>query len=141
MNQMTPIQPPGMTLDYMIQKYVALRDKKEAIEEKHKAELVPFREAMNMLEAYMLEALDNQGLQSMRSPHGTAFKKLRTSAKVTSWSEVLDFIRANNAWDLLEQRVSKLAAQNIIEETKKPIPGVETTSEVCVNVQRARSKG
>jgi hypothetical protein len=141
MNQMTPIQPTGMTLDYMISKYIALRDRKEAIEEKHKVELVPYREAMSLLEAYMLEALDAQGLQSMKSPHGTAFKKTRTSAKVTSWADALQFIKDNNAWELLEQRVSKIAAQQIIDETQQPIPGVETTSEVVCNVQRARTKG
>jgi hypothetical protein len=51
--------------------------------------------------------------------------------------EFLGFVRAKEAWDLLEARVSKLAAQELIKETKLPIPGVETSSEVVVNVRRA----
>jgi hypothetical protein len=73
----------------------------------------------------------------MKSPHGTAYRTVRTSAKVIDMVEFLGFVRAKEAWDLLEARVSKLAAQELIKETKLPIPGVETSSEVCVNVRRA----
>jgi hypothetical protein len=73
----------------------------------------------------------------MKSPHGTAYRTVRTSAKVIDWVQTLTYIREHNAWDLLEARVSKLAAQELIKETKLPIPGVETSSEVCINVRRA----
>jgi hypothetical protein len=129
-----------MTLDSMIQRYVALRDKKEAIQEKHKTELAPVNEFLSQLEAHMLEAMNQQGLQNVKSPHGTAFKVTRTSATVSDWEQFLAYVRNNEAWDLLERRVAKLAAQAVIEETQTPIPGVETSSEVCVNVRRPTAK-
>jgi hypothetical protein len=131
------VRAPGMTPDAMIEKYVKLRDRKKAIEERHKQELAPFNDLMSRLEGWLLEALNAANLSSMRSPHGTAFKSDRTSAKVTDWQQTLAFIRANNAWDLLEARVSKNAALDIIKETKQPIPGVETSVEVVCNVRRA----
>jgi hypothetical protein len=130
-----------MTVDTMIEKYVQLRDRKKLKEDEHKAELAPFNEALSRLEGYMLEALNQAGLDSMKSPHGTAYKSTRTSAKVIDWVTTLNYIKENNAWDLLEARVSKLAAQEIIKETKLPIPGVETSSELCVNVRRASASG
>ena len=51
------------------------------------------------------------------------------------WPETLRYIREREAWDLLEARVSKTAAAVVVEETGAPIPGVETTSEIRVNVQ------
>jgi hypothetical protein len=133
------VRAPSMTPDAMIEKYVKLRDLKKAKEDQHKEELRPIIELMDRLEGHMLEALNGANLSSMRSPHGTAFKSIRTSAKVIDWLATLAFVKAHNAWDLLEARVSKTAAFGIIEETKQPIPGVETSSEVCVNVRRSSS--
>ena len=126
-----------MSADDMIDKYLRLRDKVKLIKERQVKELAPYNECMNTLEGWMLEALNNAGLQSMKSPHGTAYKSVRTSAKVTDWLATLSFIKEKEAWDLLEARVSKLAAQAIIDETHLPIPGVDTSSEIVVNVRRA----
>jgi hypothetical protein len=129
--------PQRMSSDDMISKYIRLRDKVKAIKDRHTEELAPYNNAMSTLEGWMLETLNAAGLQSMKSPHGTAYKSVRTSAKVIDWPATLSFIKANEAWDLLEARVSKLAAQAIIDETQLPIPGVETSSEIVVNVRRA----
>ena len=131
------IERPRMTADAMIENYVKLRDRKKEMEARHKAELEPFNKLLSDLEGWMLEHLNSAGLQSMNSPHGTAYKAVRTSTKVTDWPATLAFIQAKQAWDLLEARVSKLAAQAIIEETNRPIPGVDTQSEIVVNVRRA----
>lgn len=131
---------PYMTVDSVIENYVRLRDKKKAVEDRHKQELAPFRETMDQLEAWLLEALNQAGLDSMKSPHGTAFKSTKSSAVVRDWQATLDYIRRNEAWDLLEARVAKTTAIGIIKETNQPIPGVETSFEVCVNVRRAGEK-
>lgn len=123
--------------DALIENYVRVRDKKREVETKHKAELAPFNDMLERIEGWMLEALNNAGLSSMKSPHGTAYKSIRTSAKVVDWIETLNFIRETSAWDLLEARVSKLVAEQIMKETGAPIPGVETSRETVVNVRRA----
>lgn len=128
---------PRMSADDMITKYIRLRDKVKEIKARHTDELKPYGEAMGMLEGWMLESMNTAGLKSMKSPHGTAYKSLQTSAKVVDWTATLSYIRENEAWDLLEARVSKTAAQTVIEETKQPIPGVETSSEIRVNVRKA----
>jgi hypothetical protein len=137
MNGTTVVRNTRMTVDNMIERYVLLRDKKKEMEDAYKASVAPLITFMERLEGYMLEAMNESGLSSMKSKHGTSYKSLRTSAKVIDWPAALGYIKANEAWDLLEARVSKLAAQEIIKETKEPIPGVETASEWVVNVRRA----
>jgi len=136
-----PVTINTMTPDLMIEKYVLLRDKEAEIKKRHVAELAPYHEVMARLEGWLLEALNQAGLSSMKAPAGTAFKTTRTSAKVIDWPATLAFIREREAWDLLEARVSKLAAQEIMAELKQPIPGVETSAELCVNVRRASATG
>jgi hypothetical protein len=128
---------PRMTMDNMIEKYVKIRDKKKVLEDQHKEAMKPYTDTLDRLEAYMLEAMNQSGLKSMKSPHGTAYQAVRTSAKVTDWPAALGYIREHQAWDLLEARISKLALQELTEATKDVVPGVETSSEVVVNVRRA----
>jgi hypothetical protein len=127
----------GMDPDQMIEKYVKLRDKVKLIKEQQAAQLAPYNEIMERLEGWLLETLNQAGLSSMRSPSGTAYKSLRTTTKVVDREAWLNFVRENEAWDLIESRASKNAAEAIIEETQRPIPGVETSSEVVCNVRRA----
>lgn len=131
------VERPRMTMDNMIEKYVKIRDKKKVLEDQHKEAMKPYTDALAKLEAYMLEAMHQSGLKSMKSPHGTAYQAVRTSAKVTDWAAALGYIREHDAWDLLEARISKLALQELTETTKETVPGVETSSEVVVNVRRA----
>ena len=130
------VERPRLTADAMIERYVKLRDKKKEIEARHKDELAPFNDALKRLEGFMLEALNQSGLDSMKSAHGTAFKSTRTSATVKDWPLTLAFIREHQAWDLLEARVAKTVAYQIIADTQAPIPGVETSAELTVNVRR-----
>lgn len=128
---------PTMTANEMIDAFVKLRDRKDDIEKRHKIELAPINDMMKTLEAYLLESMRAGKLTSVRGSSGTAYKVLRTSARVSDWLAVMAYIREHDAWDLLEHRVSKLAVQAIIEETQAPIPGVETSQEEGVNVRRA----
>jgi hypothetical protein len=130
-----PAKEP-MPVDKLVEKYIALRDRKEALDKKHKAELAPYRNAMEQIEALLLGHLNDSKLESMRAHTGTAYKTIRTSAKVVGWSEVLDFIREKECWELLEARVSKVAAEALVAERQAAIPGVEITREVCVQVRR-----
>ncbi len=131
------VRPLGMTMDKMIAKYVGLRDKKAALAKQHAEQLAPFNQTLEILEAWMLEDLQASGSESMRTENGTAYKSKRTSATVEEWAAVLKFIQDNNAWDLLERRVSKTAVQAVIDDTQQPVPGVKVTTEVTVNVRRA----
>jgi hypothetical protein len=91
---------------------------------------------MGSIEALLLDALIQNNAESMRTGKGTFYKTTHASVKVKDWSETLAFIQESERWDLLEARVSKTAAQQVVEETKLPIPGVEIERMVKVNVRR-----
>ena len=129
-------QREPMTIDKLVEKYIALRDKRDALKKQHTAELAPYNGAMERIEAMLLGHLNDARLESMRAAQGTAYKTVRSSAKVVSWSETLRFIRERELWELLEARVSKVAAEAVVAETQAPIPGVGIVREVCVQVRR-----
>lgn len=131
------VAPPPLTAAQMIEKYIALRDKKDEIKKQHTKQLEPYVQVMDQLEGMILNQLNQNNLDSMRSDSGTAFKSTETSVTVKNWQETFGFIRANGLWDLLEARVNKTAALSVIEETKAPIPGVNVTQTTVVRVRRS----
>jgi hypothetical protein len=132
-----PPIPSTMTADRMVEKYIALRDKVGEIKKRHAAELERYHTVMDTLEAMLLDVLNQHQANSMRVEGGTFYKSTRSTPRVTNWQAALSYIREHEAWDLLEARVAKNAAQAVIEETKAGIPGVEVTRETVVHVRRA----
>src|SRR5262245_55048992 len=126
-----------MTPAVMIEKYLQLRNKVDAIKQQHKDQLEPYTTVMEQLENELLKHLNTAGVNSTNAPAGTAYKSTATSVTVSDWPKTLEHIRTNNLWDLLEARVGKTAAVEIIEETKKPIPGVTVSQAVVLRVRAA----
>jgi hypothetical protein len=126
-----------MTVAVMIQKYLALRRRKEELADYHKKQLAPFNQVMSQLANLILAELNSAGVNSMASPDGTVYKSTETSVTVKDWPATLAYIMARQAWDLLEARVSKTAALAIMDETEQPIPGVTVAQESVLRVRRS----
>jgi hypothetical protein len=124
-----------MTPAEMTQRYLQLRARIKQLEDKHKEELAPFLDLKFKLETALLDHLNKNGLDSTKCPDGTAFKSTVTSVAVRDWPATLDYIRSNELWDLLEARVAKSAAVDIVTESKAPIPGVEISQATVLRVR------
>jgi hypothetical protein len=126
----------SITIDKVIEQYIATRDKKEATEKRHKEELAPFKEQMKLMEAWLQSQLLSQGLQNFRAKTGgIAFLSESTSVTVADWPSVLGFIQTHEAWDLLEQRISKTAYLDYQSNGEAP-QGVNVATTLNVRVQR-----
>ena len=131
------VRPPSLqNTDRAIEKFIELRDKIAALKKRHTAELAPFNQAKDLIEAWLLSDLNAANVEAMRASTGTVYKSVRTSATVSEWSKTLEYIQANDAWELLTASVSKVAAEAIINETQAPIPGVSITREIILNVRK-----
>lgn len=124
-----------MTPGELIKNYLQLRRKVEEIKERHKDELSPFTNVMEMIEAKLLDHLNTTGADNLKAPAGTAYKSTSTSVTVSDWAQTLAFIRKHDLWDLLEARVAKTAALETIEERKAPIPGVKIDQAIVLRVR------
>jgi hypothetical protein len=127
-------------IDDVISTYMKLRGQKQAIEAKVKEEVATITGKMVKLEAYLKQCMDEQGLTSFKSPHGTAFLTTADYANVENWDEVLKFIRDNEAYDLLNKAVSKVAVRSYIEQTKQVPPGVTYGTKLEVNIRKPGAK-
>lgn len=121
----------------LVERYIALRDelafKKAAfkeIEGKIKTEMAEIEEGLR-------DFLGSQGLDSVKTPAGTAYLKEAIYMNTTDKSAFLDYIRDNDAWELLDIRGSKASISEYMLENNDVPPGIEVTREMTVGIRRA----
>lgn len=124
----------------VIRTYMKLRDQKTAIEAEVKEQVSGLKAKMEKLEAYLKTQMDAQGLTSFKSDFGTAFLTTTDYANVADWDAVLNFIRDNEAYDMLEKRVSKLAVRGYIDANKAVPPGITYGTKLEVNIRKPGAK-
>lgn len=124
----------------VIRTYMKLRDQKVALEAEVKERVSALKVKMEKLEAFLKTQMDAQGLTSFKSEYGTAFLTTTDYANVADWDAVLDFIRDNEAYDMLEKRVSKIAVRSYIEQTKTVPPGVNYGTRLEINIRKPGTK-
>lgn len=123
------------TIREVIDLYLQLRERKEQIEASIKPKLTGIREDMTALEGWLLEQAESEGVRSFATKAGTAYISTQDSATVADWDKTLAYIMENEAFDLLEKRVSKTVVRDLIEENGAPPPGVNFSSRRTINVR------
>tara|TARA_R100000458_G_C8077728_1_gene113784 strand:- start:125 stop:529 length:405 start_codon:yes stop_codon:yes gene_type:complete len=130
----------AITIDKVIDGYLKLRGEKEAIEAETKEKVKGIKEQLAKIEAWLKEEADRTGVDSFKTAKGTAFLTKTDFAQVADWDAVLEFIKENEAFDLLEKRVSKTAVRGYIEANKSVPSGVNYGSRIDVNVRKPVNK-
>jgi hypothetical protein len=126
----------SITVDDVVAAYLKLRNKKEALEAETKDQVKTLKEKMEQFEAWIKEQADAQGVTSFKTKHGTAFLTTTDFANVADWDAVLGFIRDNEAFDMLEKRISKVAVRGYIDANKAVPPGVNYGTKLEVNIRK-----
>ena len=129
-----------VTIDDAIAAYVKLRDKKAQIKAEADTRMKEISEKLIKLEGWIKEKADEQGVTSFRTKHGTAFLTTTDFASVADWDAVLAFIKENDAYDMLEKRVSKTAVRGYIDALQNVPPGVNYGTRIEVNVRKPTTK-
>lgn len=124
-------------LSKLVEKYVLLRERKQAIVNKAKEDAAKFDNVLLKIEGILLAVFTELGTDSVKTPAGTAYKSTRTSAQVADWDAVFSFIKDNEMWQMLERRVAKSAVEEYKAETGELPPGVNWREELTINVRRA----
>jgi len=119
-----------VNVDDVVATYMKLRSQKDAIEAEVKDKVAGIKNKMEKLESWIKEQADLQGVTSFKTKHGTAFLTTTDYANVADWDAVLDFIRGNEAYDMLEKRISKVAVRGYIEANKAVTPRCQLRHEV-----------
>ena len=126
-----------MKIDELLERYVKLRDKKQEKEKAHKQEIAKYTEMLRRVEQILLDHFNETGADSVKTPHGTAYKTVASSVSVADRDVFLDFVRDQDAWAFLESRANKSAVEEYLAEHEALPPGLNMTRVAKVNIRRS----
>jgi len=125
-----------MKVNEIVDRYIALRDKKAAIKKEYDEKIEAIEKVMDKAEAVLLKHFEETGAESVKTEAGTAYKARRTSATVADWDSFLAHVQKHEAWELLEHRAAKKAVEEYKAAMGDLPPGINWSSELVVNIRR-----
>jgi hypothetical protein len=130
----------GAALDFahVVAAYIKTRDEKDALAEKHKAELAPLNENLKKMEGWFLAKLNEAGLKNAKTEHGTVLTVERCNIKVTDRHE-LEIFASLHDLDFFVAEVDTKAIKEYLDNSASRIvpPGIEVSYLVSAQVRRA----
>lgn len=126
-----------MKLSDLVAKYIELRDKKAQMKAEYDEKVGKLDAVLEQIEGTLLKTFDTAGMDSVKTPFGTAYTSTQTSATVADPDVFRQFVKDNDAWDMFQNRVSKTAVEQYKAVHNDIPPGLNWREERVVNVRRA----
>ena len=124
-------------MDYnkAVKAYIDLRDQVADIEREAKERVAGVKEKMEKLSIWIEQQASKDGLEKVPTKYGTVFWTVVDSCSVQNSTAFFDFVRENEAWELLEKRASKLAVRDYIQTHNNLPPGIDYSTRKSINVR------
>jgi hypothetical protein len=116
------------TIAELIQLRVQIKTALQRLE----TEQLPYRDGLAKVDAKIIAAMDANGLNSIKTEHGTAYFSTLNAYSITDRKLFFDWMIENDATDILTSHVSKEA----LREREQLPPGIAVT-----NVRRLNIRG
>jgi|LauGreSuBDMM15SN_2_FD.fasta_scaffold16857_2 hypothetical protein len=127
-----------MKISEAIEIYIKLRDKKAQLKSDYEALAAPITDKLDKLEAKLLDMFNKTGSESSKTEFGTAYVTTRATASVADREVFLDYVKANEEWDLVTLRAPLKESLDQFRLLHGDIPpGISLREERVVNVRRS----
>jgi len=102
------------------------------------AQLSAQKKVIDELREEMIVEMQDAGTDSYKSNLGSISLLKSVVPTVTDWNLLYGYIHENDAFDLLQRRVTATAWRDRVEEIEQPIPGVESFEKSTLRINLAK---
>lgn len=128
-------------IDQLIRVYINLRSTKDEKVDKHKEEIERLDAKMALIQEKLLEEFEKTNAESVSTPSGTAYKKLKTIYSTHDWESFYNFVNDKKAPELLQKRIHQGNMKEWLEKYPTDLPvGLNAISEFTLTVRRKGRK-
>jgi len=134
-----PPKPTAVTADLVIAKFIETRDEIAELTKKHKAALAGLNDVQEKRSMWLSGELQRQGLTSFKTGAGICFVDKKDSATVADGAAFMKWVGSDFEKNkhFLENKVSKTAVKQCLDDGKLAPPGVNYTTIQDVKIRRA----
>lgn len=127
----------AMTADKLVSSYINIRN---AIQEKED-QIKEMKEQQDLIAEALLGLCQEQNLDSIRTPLGTATRSIRTHYWTDDWYEMHQFIKVHDALHLLEKRLHNGNIKEFLEAHPDTLPpGLQSERKYVITVRKPTNK-
>jgi len=138
---LTPAQLNEMKVDELIKTYIDLRNQMGTDRKCYKQREARMKLQMSVVSMHLRNKGDLAGVDSFKTPQGTAYRKTSEKFKIQDWAATSQYVLQTGYIHILQKRVSPNAVKEVRDLEGLP-PGIEVTTEVefAVRSPTARAK-
>lgn len=125
--------------DKLVRVYIKIRDAKAARAKQLEDEIADLDKQLDAVESELLELCKSTGQDGGKTQHGSFRRSVKTRYWTSDWDKMYQFIKDNDAPELLERRVAQTAFKEFLASNPDKMPeGMNVDSRYAITVTRAR---
>lgn len=128
-----------VTVDQLVAVYIKVRDARDAARKDADRIDADFEAQLDVLNKEILEICKETGADSIKTPHGTAIRSVKSRYWTNDWEKFYQFVFEHHAPELLEKRIHQTNIKQFLEENPDMLPlGLNVDSEHSITVRRSK---
>jgi hypothetical protein len=132
-------EAPPVDMDKLAAVYIKIRDKRAVAKKEFEAKDEALEEQMQVIAEEMLEACKRIGADSIKTPHGTIIRSVKSRYWTNDWDSMYTFIEEQSAFGLLEKRLHQTNMKDFLAENPDLYPvGLNVENSYTVLVRRSK---
>ena len=138
---MTEEATAPVDLDKLTAIYIKIRDARSDKKREFEAQDKELEDQLSVLASQMLDTCKEMNANSIRTPHGTIIRTIKSRYTTNDWDSMYSFIQEHSAFGLLEKRIQQTNMKEFLSENPDILPmGLNVESEYTVSVRRSKEK-
>jgi len=125
--------------EQLVTVYVKMRDARQKLQREFDEKDGKIKEQQEAISQALLELCKETGAEGLRTPAGSVFRTVKTRYWTSDFKSLKEFILANDAFELLEQRVHQTNMKSFLAEHPDLMPpGMNIDSKYSIIVRRGK---
>jgi hypothetical protein len=131
------METEAISVEKLVATYIKIRDARDEVKREMEEKVAALQTDLDSINQTLLEHFKEQGIDSARTPFGTAYRTIKSRYWTNDWDAMRHFIAEHDAFELLEKRIHQTNMKQFLEENPDLHPaGLNVDSEYSVTVRR-----
>lgn len=127
------------TMDKKVEQFIKVRDIIKRMDDEYEEKVTEWKDILEKLRGEIQAFLNDNGLKNLRTPAGSCYTSEKSTASLADPEAFMNYVTANNAFDLLDRRANGTAVKDFVKKHKSLPPGCNLNTIQTLGVTRAAS--
>jgi beta-xylosidase len=115
-------------IDELVETYFKLGAKLTKMDAEYEAAIKPYKEGQDKVKGMIVEAMDEMGVENVKTAHGTPYFSHPETYKVTDPEQFIQWVIDAGAYSVLPETITRKTELRSAIADNEPPPGVEVTT-------------